>query len=104
MKKILTVLILSLFAITAQAQHWHGYGYRGPVYVNNYNNANNWVAPALVGAVVGGMIVRSYYTQPPVVVYQQPPVYVQQPYPTGYHQESILDANCNCYRTVWVQN
>ena len=34
------------------------------------------------------------------------PVYYQQPNPapSGYHQENILDANCNCYKTVLVPN
>ena len=41
----------------------------------------------------------------PIVIQQQPP-YMQQPYPavTGYHQETITDANCNCLRTVLVPN
>ena len=104
MKKILA---LALMTLSASAFAWHGghgyYGYRGPVYVNNYGYQNNWVAPALAGAVVGGMVARSYYAPP--VVYVQPPVtYYQQPYPApaGYVQQQILDANCNCYRTVLV--
>ena len=106
MKKILA---LALMTLSASAFAWHGngyYGYRGPVYVNNYGYNNNWVAPAVAGAVVSGLVARQYYS-PPQVVYVQPPVtYYQQPYPANnsYHQESILDANCNCYRTVLVPN
>lgn len=97
-----SILALStLFASQAQA---HGYyGYRGGYYYNN----NNWVAPAVAGVVIGGLAARAYYTPPVYVqqpVYGQPPVYVQQPYPANYHQETILDSNCNCYRNVLVPN
>jgi hypothetical protein len=100
MKKILAILILVLVASTAGA-HGYYHGYR-----------NNWVAPLIVGAGVGYLASRPYYAPPPSyyyppqVVYVQPPVYYQQPNPapSGYHQENILDANCNCYKTVLVPN
>jgi hypothetical protein len=97
MKKILTALALLAVVGTAQA-HGGYYGYRG-----------GWVAPFVVGAGVGYIATRPYYYPPyyapqPVVIQQ--PVYIQQPNPspTGYHYESILDANCNCYRSVLVPN
>jgi hypothetical protein len=103
MKKIiLATLIAVSFIGTAQADRWrHGGGhyYWHPGY--------GWVVPA----VVGGVIVYSA-TRPPVVI-QQSPVYIQQtypptdpiyPHPAGYHWEAILDANCNCYKTVLVPN
>ena len=101
MKKILAVVLLTLTAATASA---HGYYYGG--------YRNNWVAPFVIGAGVGYLATRPYYAPPPSyyyppqVVYVQPPVYVQQPNPApqGYHQENILDANCNCYKTVLVPN
>jgi hypothetical protein len=103
MKKIiLATLIAVSFIGTAHADRWrHGGGhyYWHPGY--------GWVVPA----VVGGVIVYSA-TRPPVVI-QQSPVYIQQtypptdpiyPHPAGYHWEAILDANCNCYKTVLVPN
>jgi hypothetical protein len=97
MKKILATVLL-LAATTASA---HGYYYGG--------YRNNWVAPLVIGAGVGYLAARPYYAPPayyyppqPQVVYTQP-VYVQQA-PQGYHQENILDANCNCYKTVLVPN
>ena len=103
MKKIIAILLL---AASSSAFAWHnGYYYGG--------YRNNWVAPFVVGAGVGYLATRPYYAPPPAyyyppaVVYVQPPVtYVQQanPAPSGYHQESILDSNCNCYRTVLVPN
>lgn len=107
MKKILALVLMTL---SASAFAWHN-GYRGYNNYNyNYNNNynNNWVGPALAGVVVGGLVARQYYAPPPVVYIQpqQPVMYYQQPYPAnnGYHQENILDANCNCYRTVLVPN
>ena len=101
MKKILIGLILSIMALSANAQHHHGYHsgyYRGPGW--------GWVAPALIsGAVV-------YAATRPVVVQQQPSIVVTPqpnqiiaPYapPAGFHWETLLDANCNCYRLVLVQ-
>ena len=95
MKKLLIVLLL-LAATSVQA-----HGYRG----------GYWVAPAIIGGAIGYSMARPYYYPPapyyylpqPIVIQQQPP-YMQQPYPavTGYHQETITDANCNCLRTVLV--
>ena len=102
MKKILATIMLALTASTVSAHGYYGgYGYR-----------NNWVAPLVIGAGVGYLAARPYYAPPPAyyyppqVVYVQPPVYYQQPNPApqGYHQETIVDANCNCNRTVLVPN
>lgn len=119
MKKLIVALCLIGATISSSAFAWNngyrGYnGYRGPVYVNNYGYNNNWVAPALAGAVVGGLVARSYYAPPPVYVqqpvyvqpqptyyYQQPAPYNQQPAnppPFGYHWSYLLDGGCNCYR------
>ena len=99
-KLIITSVFASLLAMSAlfatQSEAHGYYGYRG-----------GWVAPALVGGIVGYSLARpyyppTYYVPPPQVVYVQPPVYVQQPTPQGYVQTQILDGNCNCYRTVLV--
>ena len=113
MKKVLAILLMS-FSASSFAWYNHGgyYGYRGPVYVNN----NNWVAPALAGAVVGAVLTRPYYYAPPPavyvqpqVVYAQPPVYVQQsnPAPTapvGYHWGQVMDPACDCYKYALIPN
>ena len=118
MKKILAIILMTA---SVSAFAWNNgyrggyYGYRGPVYVNNYGYNNNWVAPALAGVVVGAALSRPYYTHPPTVVYQQP-VYVQPPVtyvqqanpapavPVGYHWQYILDPNCDCYKYAIVPN
>lgn len=101
MKKLALALSLAIATTsTAFAHGWDHGGYRGGYYHNEYN----WVAPLIVGGAVGYALSqpRTVYVTPPTVVYTQPPV-VYSP-PVGYHYENILDANCNCYRNVLVQN
>ena len=69
MRKILLVLTL-IFATSAFAHGPHGY------WRHNGGGQWNWVAPALIGGVIGYEIAR-----PPTVVYQPQPVIVQQPLP-----------------------
>lgn len=90
--KYLIATILSMLALTANAQHRHYHGH-------HHNSSWGWVAPALIGgAIVYGATRPS--TPPPTVIYQPGPL---PPAPYGYHYEQILDANCNCYRWVLVQ-
>ncbi len=81
----------------ANAQHHRHHGH------HHNGHWGNWVAPAIIGGVVTYAITRP--AQPAPVIIQQPSIV--HPYPTapyGYHYENILDANCNCYRLVLVQN
>ena len=103
MKKFLTFLLLTAGLIgIAHADRWR---YGGGHYY--YHPGYGWAVPA----VVGGVIVYEA-TRPPIVAVQQQPVYIQQPappapaftQPADMHWEAILDANCNCYRTVLVPN
>jgi hypothetical protein len=80
---------------------------------HGHGGGMGWVAPALIGGVIGYELSRPHpvyvepapvYVTPPPVVYTPPPVTVVKPGYSGYHQETILDANCNCYRTVLVPN
>lgn len=84
------------FASIAHAQHSHH---------NNHNRHHghggtsySWVVPAIIGGIV-----TYEMTRPAPVVVQQP-VVIQSSPPYGYRYENILDANCNCYRLVLVQN
>jgi hypothetical protein len=132
-KLILALLVATLFLSSAPSYAWNrgGNGYHGGYnnnyrggYNNNYRGGynNNWIAPAIGGLIIGGMVgaamAAPYYA--PAPVYSQPaPVYIQpdpvymQPSPMytpppnaplGYRHEQILDANCNCYITVLVPN
>jgi hypothetical protein len=74
MKKVLAVLLLTLAAVPAIAQH-HGYrhGHGHGQWHRGYNGGWNWVVPAIIGgAVVYGA------TRPDPVIVQQPPIIVQQ--------------------------
>lgn len=75
MKKILAILVFSASVLSAQAgpynHHHHHHGGHG----------SNWVAPLVIGGVIGYAVSRT--NEPPVVV-QQPPVIVQQPQDVVY--------------------
>lgn len=76
MKKLLFCLMM-LFSVSAFAQHHHHH--HGHWHYRGGSNPWVWVAPTIIGGVIGYEIARN---QPPVVVQQpvivQPPVVVQQ--------------------------
>jgi len=103
MKKLL--LALSMLAIVGSASaQWHHHGgyYRG----GGYYSGGNWVAPLVIGGVIGYEINRAnqpvIVQQPPVIV-QQPQPYVQTP-PLGYHWEEMVDPQTGVRKIVAVPN
>lgn len=83
-KKILAIAIAStaLVAVPAQADpYWHG-AYRGG-YGHYHGGGSGWVAPLIIGGVVGAAIANSreketvIVQEQPVIIRQQQPVYVQ---------------------------
>ena len=104
MKKLLCVvlLVVSGFAQADGFRHdrWHHHREQP-----RFRGNGNWIAPVLIGGIIGYEISRQQQpviVQAPVVIY--PPV-SSPPYPPyGYHYEQMLDAYCNCYRIVLVQN
>ena len=94
MKKILVASALFLASTVALANPYHGHRHY-PRY-SHYD----WVIPAIIGGAVVYGVTHARPVPPP-----PPPVVIQVPQaPMGYHYESILDANCNCYKTVLVPN
>jgi len=80
MKKLITLMLVTL-AVSAQAQHHHRHHHR---------HGGNWIAPVIVGGVIGYAFTRNHYE--PVYNYgyvPPPPVVVQQP----------MQANC----TPWTE-
>ena len=70
MKKLLTILLLTVSASAmAHGPHYHGY------WRHNGGSAWTWVAPAVVGGVIGYEIARP---NPPVIVNQAPPPVIYQ--------------------------
>ena len=97
MKLLQTITLASLIMVSgaSQANPYYHHHHRG------YYDPYGWVAPLVIGGVVGYVITRPQ----PVVIQQQPQPSIYQPQvPYGYRYENILDANCNCYRLVLVQN
>jgi hypothetical protein len=113
MKKLFTIFVLSagmgacVAPVQAQGFHHHGGYYRS-------GNGLNWVAPAVIGGVIGYELSRPRYEQP--VIIQQPPVYVTPPTtvyiqppgafppPAGYHYAQMIDPRTNQYTIVLVPN
>lgn len=110
MKKFLVGLIFGLLAFSsssANAQYYfrHSYG-PNPHYYGHSHRSYDWVAPAIIGGIVTYSLTRPQpaYVPPPQPVYIERPVVVSPSAPIGYRWEQVLDANCNCYRTVLVPN
>ena len=99
MKKLALALALLTTTTVASAHGWEhrgpGYGYRGGYY---HHGGYNWVAPAIIGGVIGYELAqpRTVYVQPPVV-YQQPQVVYQTPYCTPWTE--TVDQYGNVTRT-----
>jgi hypothetical protein len=91
MKKFIAILLLTLTAGTALAQH-HGHGGHGFRHGGgHYRGGGNWVAPAIIGGIIGYGLSRPYYDP----YYAQPPVYVQ-PAPV-YVQPQPMVQQCTRY-------
>ena len=98
MKKLAFIALLGL-SLTASAQ-WH---HHGGYYHGGYGCGGCWVAPALIGGVVGYELSR-----PNTVVVEQPSVIVQQPIvqapPVGYHWQEMVDPQTGVRKIVAVPN
>ena len=95
MKKTITSVVLLLAVTgTAHADYYH-HRQHGP---HRGGPSYGWVAPLVIGGALGYALSRPAAPPPPVVV--APPYNA----PNGFHWETIVDAGCNCYRTVLVQN
>jgi len=80
---------LVLLAGSASAHGFYHGGYRGPYYGGGGWGGGGWVAPALIGGVIGYELSR-----PRPVIVEQPPVVVQQ-------QPVVVQQNQNC--TPWTE-
>lgn len=97
MNKLPAVVFAGLMTLSGISQanpnhHNHGHYHR---------HSGEWIAPLVIGSVVGYAIATRPQPAPPQVVYY-PNTY--PPVPVGYRWDQVLDANCNCYRWVLVPN
>ena len=112
MKKLtLILLIMSSVAIADEHHHSrHNDAHQHQHYKQPYySDSDDWMLPAIIGSVIGGAVVYGYSRPPAPVYYPQVPVYQQQPpiyqpVPYGYHQQSVIDPNCNCYKYALIPN
>jgi len=80
MKKLIAVLALATASTSAFEGYHGGYGgYYGGYHGGYYHGGGvNWVAPALIGGVIGYELAQPRYVQPaPTVIYQQAPTVYQ---------------------------
>jgi hypothetical protein len=84
MKKLLVGLTLAMTAMTASAHGgWGGHGgyggYHGGYYGGYHGYNNNWVAPALIGGIIGYELSQPRYVQPTYIQPAPPVIYQQMP-------------------------
>lgn len=98
MKRIVALCLLGLFAISTSTadERWHHDR-------NEHHDHPNWIASLLLGSVIGYELStpRTVIVEAPVKTF---PLVQLPPPPLGYHYESVLDATCNCYKTVLIPN
>ena len=93
MKKFLLSLLVMVFSAPAFAgphhhhRHHHGYHYYG-----HQHHAGRWIAPVIVGGIVGYALAQPSVTQPAPVIVQQQPVYIQE------------NVNCTEWKEIMLPN
>ena len=100
MKKILISLALLMVTVPALAQHWrHGHhGHYGHARHYGHYGHNNWVAPLIIGGVVGAVIANRP-VQADTVIVQQQPIYVPQESCTPWKEVQTPDGRIYRERT-----
>jgi hypothetical protein len=96
MIKTIIFASLTLFSSTLFAQHWHnGYRHHGhPMYYGG----GGWVAPLIIGGVVGAAIANRP-AQAETVIVQQQPIYVPQESCTPWKEIQTPDGKIYRERT-----
>jgi hypothetical protein len=99
MKKLIALLLLTLSASAAMAQH-HGHRYHGHHGHHSRGHISGgwgWTVPAAIGGLIVYQAIKPQpiIVQQPSVVYQQAPVVIQQP------SDNIVLQNPTC--TPWTE-
>lgn len=100
MKKILVSLVFLMVTVPALAQHWrHGHhGHHGHARYHGHYGHNNWVAPLIIGGVVGAVIANRP-SQADTIIVQQQPIYVPQESCTPWKEVQTPDGKIYRERT-----
>jgi len=98
MKKLLVGLVL--IASTTTAFAWDR-GFHGGYHGGYYHGGGNWVAPALIGGIIGYELAQPRYISPaPVIVAPQTPsVSCPYPYQPVYNTVWTYDSYGRSYAT-----
>jgi hypothetical protein len=106
MKKIALLLLLAA-SLTANSASGVNCCYRGPYFHGGPVGCcvSGWIAPALVGGVIGYELAKpnTVVIQQPVPLPPPPESYVYPP-PANFHYVTAYDPTCNCYKSVLVPN
>ena len=96
MIKTIIFASLTLFSSTVFAQYWqHGHRHHGHA---RYYGHSGWVAPLIIGGVVGAVIANRP-TQAETVIVQQQPIYVPQESCTPWKEIQTPDGRTYRERT-----
>lgn len=76
MKFIFSTIAALVFSTPVLAQHPHQPYTRHNHQHHHYHHRNNWVGPAIIGAIGTAIIIDQYGRQRPVIVDNMPPVVV----------------------------
>jgi len=97
MKKFLVALLL-LVSVPSFAQYYH-YGANRHYHHHRYYNGSNWVAPLIIGGVIGSAIANRPTTQNETVIIQPQPVIVQNQNCTPWTETQNSDGSITRTRT-----
>lgn len=84
MKKIIFTILLSTYGLVNAGPGHHGHR-------PHHHGHIHWMAPLIVGGVLGAVIVNQAQPQPQVLQTIPPPPY-------GYAYVQVYDYYCNCYK------
>jgi len=90
MKKLVAVLLLAVASTSAMAQH-HGHRNHG------HYRGNNWVAPLVIGSVIGFGLSRPYYDNGKHLEIPSPYQPYYAPPPVVYAPPVVYQSNCTRY-------
>lgn len=92
MKKLIAITLVALSTSACAGPHGH----------HHHHGGGGWVAPLVIGGVIGYAISRPPVVVQPPVVMPPPPVVVQNPVPI-YQEVIQYNTDCQCYVKTYQQ-